>query len=114
MSESIWTQDLLCLFKWSSLDFWLLANLDLSISSFVLILLWCRLQVHVTLPVEHDLCDLLVKLVKWILEALLQFVSDKVRLGGPSLETLGDQVVGETFKLLVGLLHLIVLGVEQD
>jgi len=32
----------------------------------------------------------------------------------PSLETLGNEVVGKTFELLVGILHLVVLRVEDD
>ena len=97
-----------------SLDLGLLANLDLTVARLVLVLLRCWLEVHVPFTIKHDLRDLLVKVIERVLQALFKLVSDEVRLSGPSLETLSDQVVSESLKLLVCLFHLVVLCVEKD
>ena len=74
----------------------------------------CLLQVHVAVLVEHDLRYHLVQLVQGVSQPLLQLDGHEVGLVGPPLETFGDQVVGKSLKLLIRVLHLIVLGVEDD
>ena len=65
-----------------------------------------------TFSVKHDFSNLLVKLIQWILQTLLQLICYEVRLCGPSLKTLSDKVMSKPFKLLIGFLHLVILSVE--
>ena len=86
---------------------------NLSVSGVVLVILRYGLQVHVALAVEHHFRDLEIQIVLRTLEALQKLISYEPAVVGPSLEGLGNQVVSESFELLVAVLHLVVLGVEN-
>ena len=64
-------------------------------------------------PIEHHICNLLVQLIQGVLQAFIQLVRHKVGLISPPLQTLRNQVVSKALELLVGVLHLVVLRVEQ-
>ena len=64
-------------------------------------------------PIEHHICNLLVQLIQGVPQAFIELVCHKVGLVSPPFQTFGDQVVSEAFKLLIGVLHLVVLRVEQ-
>ena len=64
--------------------------------------------------VKHDLGNFPVQIILGVLQAFLELVLYELGLVGPPLETLCYEVVGKSFELLVGQLHLVVLCVKQN
>ena len=76
-------------------------------------MLWHRLQIDMSIAINDDFGNLLVKLVDWSFQSLLELLCHKLVSACPFLESFGNQVVCETLVFVILHLHLIVICVEH-
>ena len=72
-----------------------------------------RREVNLAFSIDQNLRYLLVNLVNWEFEPLLQFLCYECAIFGPLLQLLSYQVMGKTLVLSVALFHLVVIGIEN-